>query len=63
MKVKSWKDRMPTYEAETFSFELHSMEEIAMAMCQSEVVHEIIILFSFIVIFTDFKICSHKPTL
>ena len=48
LKVKSWKDKMPTYDADTFSFELHSMEEIIMAMCQSEIVHEIIVVFSFV---------------
>lgn len=48
LKVKSWKDKMPSYDADTFSFELHSMEEIAMAMCQSEVVHEIIVVLSFV---------------
>jgi len=48
LKVKTWKDKMPTYDADTFSFEMHSMEEIVKAMCQSEVVHEIIVVFSFI---------------
>lgn len=48
LKVKTWKDKMPTYDADTFSFELHSMEEIVMAMCQSEVVHEIIVVLSFV---------------
>lgn len=48
IKVKIWKDKMPTYDVNTFSFELHSMEEIVMAMCQSEVVHEIIVVLSFV---------------
>lgn len=53
LKVKSWKDKMPTYDVDSFSFELHSMEEIVMAMCQSEVVHEVIAIFSFVpVLFT-----------
>jgi hypothetical protein len=51
LKVKSWKDKMPTYDADTFSFELHSMEEIVMAMCQSEVVHEINVVLSFVPLF------------
>ena len=46
--VKSWKDKMPTYDADTFSLELHSMEEIVMAMCQSEIVHVIIVVLSFV---------------
>lgn len=48
LKVKSWKDKMPTYDADTFSLESHSMEEIVMAMCQSEIVHEIIVVLSFV---------------
>ena len=48
LKVKNWKEKMPTYDVDTFSFELHSMEEIVMAMCQSEVVHEAIVVLSFI---------------
>ena len=48
LKVKSWKDKMPTYDTDISSFELHSMEEIVMAMCQSEIVHEIIVAFSFV---------------
>ena len=51
MKVKIWKDKMPTYDADTFSLELHSMEEIVMAMCQSEIVHEIIAVLSFAPLF------------
>jgi len=51
LKVKSWKDKMPTYDSDTFSFEMHSMEEIVMAMCQSEVVHEIIAVLSFAPLF------------
>ena len=48
LRVKMWKEKMPTYDVDTFSFELHSMEEIVMAMCQSEVVHEIIVVLSFV---------------
>ena len=55
LKVKTWKDNMPTYDVETFSFELHSMEEIVMAMCQSEVVHEIIVVLSFVPILASIQ--------
>ena len=48
MKVRRWKDKMPTYAVGAFSFELHSMEEVLGAMCQAEVVHEIIVVLSFI---------------
>lgn len=40
LKVKKWKDKMPTYNAELFSPKHHTYEEIAMAMCQSEMVHK-----------------------
>ena len=39
---------MPTYAPELFSRERHTLEEIAMAMCQAEIVHEIIALLSFL---------------
>ena len=39
---------MPTYAVGTFSFELYSMEEVLGAMCQAEVVHEIIVILSFV---------------
>lgn len=48
IKVKEWKKHMPTYSPETFSLKHHSFEEIAMSMCQSEVVHEIIVILSFL---------------
>lgn len=53
LKVKKWKDKMPTYNPEFYSTEKHSLEEIAMVTCQAEVVHKIIILLSFVpVLFT-----------
>ena len=48
LKVKIWKEKMPTYAVGTFSFELYSMEEVLGAMCQAEVVHEIIVILSFV---------------
>ena len=39
---------MPTYQPELFSPKEHTWDEIAQAMCQAEVVHEIIIIFSFL---------------
>lgn len=47
LKVKKWKDKMPTYHPETFSTKNHSWDEIAQAMCQSELVHETNIILSF----------------
>lgn len=48
LKVKRWKSRMPSYDPELFSPKKHTWDEIAQAMCQAEVVHEIIIVLSFV---------------
>lgn len=48
IKVKKWKGKMPTYNSALFSLKKHSLDEIAQAMCQSEVVHEIIVVCSFV---------------
>ena len=48
LKVKTWKDRMPSYNPEIFSNKKHTWDEIAQSMCQSELVHETNIILSFI---------------
>ena len=48
LQVKKWKSNMPTYDPSAFDPKLHTWEEIAQAMCQAELVHEIIILLSFL---------------
>lgn len=48
LKVKRWKKRMPTYEPSLFDIKKHTFEEIAEAMCQAEIVHETIAVFSFL---------------
>lgn len=48
LKVKKWKNHMPTFEPEFFDTKKHSFDEIAQAMCQAELVHETIIIFSFL---------------
>ena len=48
IKVGQWKKYMPTYSPESFSLKHHTLEEIVMAMCQSEIVHEIIVVLSFV---------------
>lgn len=48
IKVKKWKNKMPTYDQSAFDTEIHSWEEILQAMCQSELVHETIMVFSFL---------------
>lgn len=47
VKVKKWKGNMPTYEPSFFDPKLHSWEEIAQAMCQAEIIHEVIAVLSF----------------
>ena len=53
MKVKKWKNKMPTYNADTFDVSKHSWDEIIQATCQAELVHEINVIFSFLPIFAS----------
>jgi len=48
LKVKTWKDKMPAYDPESFSSQKHTWHEIAQTMCQSELVHETNIVLSFV---------------
>ncbi len=48
LRVKKWKSKMPTYDMSAFDPVTHTWDEIAQATCQSELVHEIIIVFSFL---------------
>ena len=61
LHVKQWKGKMPTYSPENFDPTRHSRDEIAQAMCQAELVHETIILLSFLPLlaaipFGDFRV-------
>ena len=53
LKVKRWKGKMGTYDPDTFNHKLHSWDEIAQATCQAELVHELIIVLSFVPIFAS----------
>jgi len=46
--VKKWKGRFPTYDPSLFDSKKHTLDEIVQATCQAEVVHEIIIILSFL---------------
>lgn len=46
LRVKKWKNKMPTYNPQAFSNKEHTWDEIAQVMCQSELVHETNIIFS-----------------
>ncbi len=51
LNVKKWKGKMGTYDPSCFDSKIHSWDEIAQAMCQAELVHELIIVFSFLPVF------------
>ncbi len=51
LKVKKWKNKLPTYDKSVFDPKLHTWNEIAQAMCQAELVHETIAVLSFLPIF------------
>ena len=48
LRVKKWKDKMPTFAPEMLDLKAHTWEEIAGAMCQSEVVPSIIVVLCFV---------------
>ena len=47
IKVKKWKNKMPTYNKDTFDIKKHTWDEIVQATCQSELVHETNVVVSF----------------
>jgi hypothetical protein len=53
--VKKWKGKMPTYDPSFFDHNLHSWDEIAQAMCQAELVHEMIFVLSFFPILASIR--------
>ena len=48
LNVKKWKKHLPTYDPSAFDIKQHTWNEIAGAMCQAELVHETIAVFSFL---------------
>ena len=53
LRVKEWKKHLPTYNPKDYSVTERSFEEIIQVTCQSEVVHEINMILSFVpVVFT-----------
>jgi len=51
LRVSTWKKYLPSYQPELFSMKEKRLDEIAQAMCQAEIVHEIIIPLSFLPLF------------
>lgn len=52
--VRDWKGLMPTFDADLFDLRTKSLESIVKATCQAELVHEVIIMFSFVPILLGF---------
>lgn len=55
LKVRRWKNKMPTFNPDDFDYRKHSWDEIAQAMCQAETVHEVIAILSLIPIFFSIR--------
>jgi len=52
LRVRSWKGQLPTYAPHQFSMESNSMLQIIQNTCGAEIVHEIIMLLSFLPLVT-----------
>lgn len=53
LQVKKWKKFFPSFNPGDFQLENNSIEEIIQVTCQAEVVHEIIMILSFVpILFT-----------
>ena len=61
LKVKNWKSHAPTFEPSLFNPKQHSWEEIAQAMCQAELVHETIVVLSFVPIIPSVLVFGDLP--
>lgn len=48
LHIRRWGKTLPTFRPEYFDHKKHGWSEIAQAMCQAEVVHEIIAVLSFV---------------
>ncbi len=48
LKVKKWKNKMPTFDTDVFDVSKHGWDEVVQATCQSELVHETNFVLSFL---------------
>lgn len=55
LKVRKWKNKMPTYDTSLFDPRLHTWDEIAQATCQAELVHETDAVLSFLPILAGIR--------
>lgn len=53
IRVRKWKKHLPSFESNLFNPNIHSWDEIAQAMCQAELVHETIVILSFLPIISS----------
>lgn len=51
LRVRRWKDKLPTYDPAAFSQKGRTLEQVIQATCQAEIVHEIIVILSFAPLF------------
>ena len=48
LRIKHWKKHVPTYAPGSFSLETNTLAQVVRNMCVSELVHETIVVFSFL---------------
>ena len=48
LHVRRWKDRMPTFDPSQFDMHTQTPQQLLGVMCQAELVHEVIVVFSFV---------------
>ena len=48
LKVKNWKRNLPTYAPEQFDLKTNTLRQVIHNTCNAELVHEVIIVFSFL---------------
>lgn len=48
LRVKNWKRRLPTYDPRQFSLTQNTAQQVVRNMCSAEIVHEVIMLCSFL---------------
>ena len=48
LRVRKWKKHIPTYSPDTFDTNKKTLKEIVGATCQAEIVHEVIMVLSFL---------------
>ena len=55
IKVKDWKEKVPSWSPGAFSLKDKSLHKIAIGMCNAELVHEIIVILSYVPILFSIK--------